>query len=167
MFRLLPKNPSSVPASATSSTTETGAGGTGGGSTRKEEKDGQSERKQRRCWSPELHRRFLHSLQQLGGLGLLVCKRYFWNKPNQIKIGIRFNPWRTEICYLVLVYQMLSEQWITLSKKTITNLLCLLSRLINFCLNLQHFPIFSRHNLILSHFELQKTFGKSSTHLIL
>lgn len=61
------KNPSSVPASATSSTTETGAGGTGGGSTRKEEKDGQSERKQRRCWSPELHRRFLHSLQQLGG----------------------------------------------------------------------------------------------------
>ncbi|CAI0459032.1 unnamed protein product [Linum tenue] len=25
------------------------------------------QRKQRRCWSPELHRRFLHALQQLGG----------------------------------------------------------------------------------------------------
>ena len=27
----------------------------------------QSSRKQRRCWSPELHRRFLNALQQLGG----------------------------------------------------------------------------------------------------
>lgn len=33
------------------------------------EVEGQSEsnRKARRCWSPELHRRFLHALQQLGG----------------------------------------------------------------------------------------------------
>lgn len=27
----------------------------------------QNNRKARRCWSPELHRRFLHALQQLGG----------------------------------------------------------------------------------------------------
>lgn len=27
----------------------------------------QNNRKPRRCWSPELHRRFLHALQQLGG----------------------------------------------------------------------------------------------------
>ena len=27
----------------------------------------QSGRKQRRCWSPELHRRFVNALQQLGG----------------------------------------------------------------------------------------------------
>ncbi|KAJ9163374.1 hypothetical protein P3X46_023050 [Hevea brasiliensis] len=67
-IQTIAKTPSSVPASATSSTAGTGAGaGTGSGSSRKEEKDGQSERKQRRCWSPELHRRFLQALQQLGG----------------------------------------------------------------------------------------------------
>lgn len=27
----------------------------------------QSSRKQRRCWSPELHRQFVHALQSLGG----------------------------------------------------------------------------------------------------
>lgn len=27
----------------------------------------QTSRKQRRCWSPELHRRFVNALQQLGG----------------------------------------------------------------------------------------------------
>jgi len=27
----------------------------------------QTARKQRRCWSPELHRRFVNALQQLGG----------------------------------------------------------------------------------------------------
>ncbi|PIA39637.1 hypothetical protein AQUCO_02600236v1 [Aquilegia coerulea] len=35
--------------------------------TRKEEKENQLNRKTRRCWSPELHRRFLQALQQLGG----------------------------------------------------------------------------------------------------
>lgn len=62
-------------ASATStSTTESGSRGGGGGeanngntNSKKEEKEGQPQRKQRRCWSPELHRRFLHALQQLGG----------------------------------------------------------------------------------------------------
>lgn len=49
-----------TPAS-TSSTAEDGAGN------KKEQKEGQSQRKTRRCWSPELHRRFLQSLQQLGG----------------------------------------------------------------------------------------------------
>ncbi|XP_068643515.1 transcription factor NIGT1 [Aristolochia californica] len=48
------------PAAAASSTAETGSG--------RDEKEGQStNRKARRCWSPELHRRFLHALHQLGG----------------------------------------------------------------------------------------------------
>ncbi|KAL9148997.1 hypothetical protein ABFS82_12G080700 [Erythranthe guttata] len=51
---------------STSSTAETG-GGNGGGA-KKGEKEGQSQnRKARRCWSPELHRRFLQAIQQLGG----------------------------------------------------------------------------------------------------
>ncbi|KAF7802397.1 myb-like transcription factor family protein [Senna tora] len=33
---------------------------------KKREKDGQGQRKQQRCWSPELHKRFLQVLQQLG-----------------------------------------------------------------------------------------------------
>lgn len=33
----------------------------------KKEEKGHGQRKQRRCWSQELHKRFLHSLQQLGG----------------------------------------------------------------------------------------------------
>lgn len=35
--------------------------------TDKNEEKGQTQRKQRRCWSQELHKRFLHALQQLGG----------------------------------------------------------------------------------------------------
>ncbi|GMI99936.1 NITRATE-INDUCIBLE [Hibiscus trionum] len=60
-------------ASATStSTTESGSrvgGGeaNNGNSSNKDEKEAQAQRKTRRCWSPELHRRFLHALQQLGG----------------------------------------------------------------------------------------------------
>ncbi|XP_010551302.1 PREDICTED: myb family transcription factor EFM [Tarenaya hassleriana] len=55
-------NPSPTPALTTSSSTaETGAG------KRDAEKLEQQKRKQRRCWSPELHRRFLNALQQLGG----------------------------------------------------------------------------------------------------
>lgn len=41
-------------------TGSTSSGGGGGGS-------GQAQRKARRCWSPELHRRFVSALQQLGG----------------------------------------------------------------------------------------------------
>ncbi|XVE91386.1 hypothetical protein REPUB_Repub01dG0005200 [Reevesia pubescens] len=68
-------------ASATStSTTECGSRGGGGannGNTnnKKEEKEGQLQRKQRRCWSPELHRRFLHALQQLGGSHVATPKQ--------------------------------------------------------------------------------------------
>ena len=60
-------------ASATSiSTTKSGSRGEGANNgntnSKKEEKEGgQPQRKQRRCWSPELHRCFLHALQQVGG----------------------------------------------------------------------------------------------------
>lgn len=54
------KTPSSPPVPATSSTGPVRI------DSRKEEK-GQTQRKQRRCWSQELHKRFLHALQQLGG----------------------------------------------------------------------------------------------------
>ncbi|XP_019168488.1 PREDICTED: myb family transcription factor EFM-like [Ipomoea nil] len=46
------------PPTAASSTAETG---------RSKKEDKESQRKQRRCWSPELHKRFLQALQQLGG----------------------------------------------------------------------------------------------------
>jgi len=54
------KSPSSPPVPATSSTGPVRI------DSKKEEK-GQAQRKQRRCWSQELHKRFLHALQQLGG----------------------------------------------------------------------------------------------------
>ncbi|WCJ26125.1 myb-like transcription factor family protein [Euphorbia peplus] len=62
-----------IPASSTSSTAETvtvsgtSGGGDGDGSRKKSSEEKDSNKKQRRCWSPELHRRFLHALQQLGG----------------------------------------------------------------------------------------------------
>lgn len=56
-----------IPAAAASSTAENGGGN------KKEDKDGQ--RKQRRCWSPELHRRFLQALQQLGGSHVATPKQ--------------------------------------------------------------------------------------------
>ncbi|URE22212.1 MYB family transcription factor [Musa troglodytarum] len=63
-----------------------GIGGVGGGCAdvdgsrsggRDKEKEGQSQphRKARRCWSPELHRRFLHALQQLGGSHVATPKQ--------------------------------------------------------------------------------------------
>ncbi|GMP83204.1 hypothetical protein CsSME_00037206 [Camellia sinensis var. sinensis] len=72
----IPTKDPSVPAAATSSTAENG-GGDGGasGGGKKEEKEGQSQRKARRCWSPELHRRFLHALQQLGGSHVATPKQ--------------------------------------------------------------------------------------------
>lgn len=53
------KKTSKAPAAAASSTAETSSG-----SRQREEKEG---RKSRRCWSPELHRKFLQALQKLGG----------------------------------------------------------------------------------------------------
>lgn len=51
----------------------------------------QTSRKQRRCWSPELHRRFVNALQQLGGSqgNNLVKKIYFL--VNLIIIWIEFD----------------------------------------------------------------------------
>ncbi|XWS23276.1 hypothetical protein CRYUN_Cryun29cG0107500 [Craigia yunnanensis] len=67
-------------ASATrTSTTESGSRGEGANNgntnSKKEEKEGQPQRKQRRCWSPELHRRFLHALQQVGGSHVATPKQ--------------------------------------------------------------------------------------------
>ncbi|KAJ0241365.1 Transcription factor HHO2 [Hirschfeldia incana] len=55
-----------APATTTCSTTEV-VGSAG--------KEQQPHRKQRRCWSPELHRRFLHALQQLGGSHVATPKQ--------------------------------------------------------------------------------------------
>lgn len=63
------KAPSSPPVPATSSTGPVRI------DSKKEEK-GQAQRKQRRCWSQELHKRFLHALQQLGGAD---CAYLTWN----------------------------------------------------------------------------------------
>ncbi|KAL2905006.1 Transcription factor HHO3 [Bienertia sinuspersici] len=52
-----------------------GGSGSGGGGSKKEDKGGQSQRKARRCWSPELHRRFVHALQQLGGSHVATPKQ--------------------------------------------------------------------------------------------
>ncbi|KAM0047692.1 putative transcription factor MYB-HB-like family [Helianthus debilis subsp. tardiflorus] len=65
--------PGAVESAATASSTEE-SGGCGGGG-RKGEDKGQSNRKARRCWSPELHRRFLHALQQLGGAHVATPKQ--------------------------------------------------------------------------------------------
>ncbi|MED6185151.1 transcription factor [Stylosanthes scabra] len=64
--RPIAKTPSSPPVPATSSTGPESTGGSAGSGGKREEK-GQGPRKQRRCWSQELHKRFLHALQQLGG----------------------------------------------------------------------------------------------------
>ncbi|KAI3497911.1 hypothetical protein L2E82_13888 [Cichorium intybus] len=66
--------PATGPTAAASSTAETGSG-SGGCDGSKSEDKGQSNRKARRCWSPELHRRFLHALQQLGGAHVATPKQ--------------------------------------------------------------------------------------------
>jgi len=66
---LAPEPAPAVAVTTTSSSAETTTVGNGesGGSGRREDKEGQAQRKQRRNWSPELHKRFLSALQQLGG----------------------------------------------------------------------------------------------------
>ncbi|KAK1389947.1 Transcription factor HHO3 [Heracleum sosnowskyi] len=59
------------PDGAASSTAETG--GSSGGCKGEDKED--SHRKARRCWSPELHRRFLQALQQLGGAHVATPKQ--------------------------------------------------------------------------------------------
>lgn len=67
------KAPSSPPVPATSSTGPVRVDSNDGGSKRDEK--GQAQRKQRRCWSQELHKRFLHALQQLGGPDVATPKQ--------------------------------------------------------------------------------------------
>ncbi|GER32766.1 myb-like transcription factor family protein [Striga asiatica] len=64
-----PPDKTPVPPASTSSTA-----GTGGGNNKKEEKEGNS-RKARRCWSNELHHKFLEALNQLGGSHLATPKQ--------------------------------------------------------------------------------------------
>lgn len=70
----LSTSPATDLTAAASSTAETGSGSGGCGGSKSEDK-GQSNRKARRCWSPELHRRFLHALQQLGGAHVATPKQ--------------------------------------------------------------------------------------------
>nr|XP_043624664.1 transcription factor HHO3-like isoform X2 [Erigeron canadensis] len=60
---------------ATASSTADTRSGSGGCDGNKNDDKGQSNRKTRRCWSPELHRRFLHALQQLGGAHVATPKQ--------------------------------------------------------------------------------------------
>ncbi|KAK4428622.1 Transcription factor HHO3 [Sesamum alatum] len=62
----------SLPPASTMFTAETGGGGN-----KKEPKERQSAKSARRCWSPELHNRFLQAVQQLGGSYVAT--------PNQIR----------------------------------------------------------------------------------
>ncbi|KAK9074481.1 hypothetical protein SSX86_007079 [Deinandra increscens subsp. villosa] len=62
------------PTADASSTAETG-GGCGGKNGEDNGDKGQSNRKARRCWSPELHRRFLQALQTLGGAQVATPKQ--------------------------------------------------------------------------------------------
>ncbi|KAI3730561.1 hypothetical protein L1987_61732 [Smallanthus sonchifolius] len=57
-----------------SSADKAGGGGVDGGDHDGGDK-GRSNKKERRCWSPELHRRFLHALQQLGGAHVATPKQ--------------------------------------------------------------------------------------------
>lgn len=84
-----------VPTAAASSTTDTAVGkGEKNDKDKDKDKEGQPQRKQRRSWSPELHRRFLHALQQLGGshgmclLVLCVCACVFYF--NGIELDFEF-----------------------------------------------------------------------------
>ncbi|CAL9132158.1 unnamed protein product [Musa acuminata var. zebrina] len=65
-----------IPASSSTTSGKGGVGGSGVGGEEKE-KEGQSQphRKARRCWSPELHQRFLHALKQLGGSHVATPKQ--------------------------------------------------------------------------------------------
>lgn len=64
-----------VPAPATTTCSSTDVGSAGKAGVEQIEKQTQTHRKQRRCWSPELHRRFLHALQQLGGSHVATPKQ--------------------------------------------------------------------------------------------
>lgn len=76
----LTKSLRTVPPVAADTCTTTAArssgSGRGGEGSRRVEKDGDVlQRKTRRCWSPELHRRFLQALEQLGGAHVATPKQ--------------------------------------------------------------------------------------------
>ncbi|KAJ6350894.1 hypothetical protein OIU78_006922 [Salix suchowensis] len=66
-IRQLPRHQLQCPLPKQAQRAAVATGGLDGGSNKKEDQDGGNQRKQRRCWSTELHRTFLHALQQLGG----------------------------------------------------------------------------------------------------
>ncbi|WOL02824.1 hypothetical protein Cni_G11543 [Canna indica] len=66
----IPPPPAAAASSASSGSGGDCSGNGGDNNKEKESKEWQSkstQRKERRCWSPELHRRFLNALHQLGG----------------------------------------------------------------------------------------------------
>lgn len=77
----VPGVPVPFAAPAVSSTTTTSMGGRpdGGGEVEEEERQSlapvQANRKQRRCWSPDLHRKFLNALEELGGSHVATPKQ--------------------------------------------------------------------------------------------
>ncbi|KAJ0725146.1 putative transcription factor MYB-HB-like family [Helianthus annuus] len=76
-FHLLQKKNTSTSPSADTDGGGGQSGGGGGGhnSGSNGEDKGHSNKKERRCWSQELHRRFLHALQQLGGAHVATPKQ--------------------------------------------------------------------------------------------
>ncbi|KAI3816495.1 hypothetical protein L1987_16193 [Smallanthus sonchifolius] len=71
-FHLSQKKKTSIGSSAD---TDGGGGGSSRHGGSNGEDKGQSNKKERRCWSQELHRRFLHALQQLGGAHVATPKQ--------------------------------------------------------------------------------------------
>lgn len=72
------KAASAIQTSSTSNDNSNGQGQSSGSHIEekvKEKKDGSSHRKERRCWSPELHKRFLNALQDLGGSQVATPKQ--------------------------------------------------------------------------------------------
>ncbi|RWW41646.1 hypothetical protein BHE74_00052856 [Ensete ventricosum] len=68
--------PAATAAASDFTTSRGGGGGTGrGGDMEKEEDQSPLHRKARRRWSPELHRRFLHALERLGGSHVATPKQ--------------------------------------------------------------------------------------------
>ncbi|XP_017699954.2 transcription factor NIGT1-like isoform X2 [Phoenix dactylifera] len=59
--------PAPVPSAAAPASSTTVGGGSSGEKEKDKEGQSQPHRKARRCWSPDLHRQFIHALQQLGG----------------------------------------------------------------------------------------------------
>lgn len=69
--------PPATTAAASNFTTSRGGGDSSrGGEMEKKEEQSPVHRKARRCWSPELHRLFLHALERLGGSHGIIVTRF-------------------------------------------------------------------------------------------